>query len=134
MSEDFTERPYARARQMLERIGLPTQDGWGLPPSRASFPGGGRYRIEVPTVNSTQCCRALLEEAQRLGLTINRVTETIGVMRHRRSALREYLAITRDFGCQLVVSVGPRATYDTGATVGDRQIPCLSRTSSGHRR
>ena len=117
MTLEFTERPYAESRRLLEQIGLPPEDGWGLPPSAATFSDGGRYRLELPTVNSADCCRAVLEEGRRLGLTINRLTETLGIMRHRLSELREYLAITRDFGCQLVVSVGPRATYGTGAAV-----------------
>ncbi|MBC7319938.1 peptidase, partial [bacterium] len=55
--------------------------------------------------------------ASRQGVTINRVDETYGIFRHTLAEIKEYAKIAKDFGCELNLSVGPRAPYDTGATV-----------------
>jgi len=45
------------------------------------------------------------------------VTETYGMFRHTREEIKEYCRLCHDYGAELLLSVGPRATYDTGATV-----------------
>jgi hypothetical protein len=104
-------------RAYLKKIGLPTGDLFDMPTSAARFPDGGAYRIEVPTVNTAEAVGALLETATKNNITINRVTETYGMFRHTRQELKEYCRLCADYGAELVLSVGPRATYDTGATV-----------------
>jgi hypothetical protein len=59
----------------------------------------------------------LLDTATKNGITINRVTETYGMFRHTRDEIKEYCRLCYDYGAELLLSVGPRATYDTGATV-----------------
>jgi hypothetical protein len=104
-------------RKYFERLGLPGSDLYDLPTSGATFPDGAHFRIEIPTVNTSQAVAALLERADELGVTINRVTETYGMFRHTRQEIKEYVNLTRDYGAELIMSTGPRATYDTGATV-----------------
>jgi hypothetical protein len=104
-------------RKYMKKLGLPEGDLWDMPTSSERFPDGATYRIEVPTVNSAESVAALLETADKMGITINRVTETYGMFRHTRQELEEYCRLCRDYGAELVLSVGPRATYDTGATV-----------------
>jgi len=108
---------FDETRRYLEKIGLPGSDLYDLPTSGATFPDGAHFRIEVPTVNTAEAVAALLGRAEELGVTINRVTETYGMFRHTREEIRDYVDITRDYGAELVMSTGPRATYDTSATV-----------------
>jgi hypothetical protein len=103
-------------RKFLVTLGLPSGDAYDLPTSESRFPDGAHYRIEVPTVNTAEACKALLEESRKLGMTINRIDETYGTFRHTLQELKEYIAVCKDFGCELNLSVGPRATYDTSAT------------------
>jgi hypothetical protein len=88
-----------------------------MPTSNARFPDGATFRIEVPTVNSSAAVGALLETADKMGVTINRVTETYGMFRHTAQEIKEYCKLCHDYGAELLMSTGPRATYDTGATV-----------------
>jgi hypothetical protein len=108
---------FEETRQYVEKLGLPSGDLWDLPSSPSRFSDGAAYQTEVPTVNSVEAVAALLETADKLGVVINRVTETYGIFRHTRQELKDYCRLCREYGAELLLSVGPRATYDTGATV-----------------
>lgn len=108
---------FEETRAYLKKIGMPTGDLFDMPTSKARFPDGGAYRIEVPTVNTAEAVAALLETATKNNIVINRVTETYGMFRHTRQEIKEYVKLCADYGTELVMSVGPRATYDTGASV-----------------
>ena len=108
---------FEETRRYVKTLDLPEGDLNDLPTSDAKFPDGATYRIEVPTVNSAKAVAALLETSDKMGITINRVTETYGMFRHTRQELKEFCRLCYEYGAELVLSVGPRATYDTGATV-----------------
>jgi hypothetical protein len=108
---------FEETREYLKKIGLPQGDLFDMPTSTARFPDGGAYRIEVPTVNSADAVAALLDTATKNNITINRVTETYGMFRHTRQEIKEYCRLCNQYGAELLMSTGPRATYDTGATV-----------------
>src|SRR5512136_3436995 len=108
---------FEATREYMKKLGLPSGDLFDMPSSAARFPDGAAFRIEVPTVNTAEAVGALLDTATKNGITINRVTETYGMFRHTRDEIKEYCRLCHDYGAELLLSVGPRATYDTGATV-----------------
>jgi len=108
---------FEETRKYLKKIGMPQGDAYDMPSSELRFPDGGAFRIEVPTVNSVEAVGALLETAAKNGITINRVTETYGMFRHTQEEIKEYCRLCNEHGAELLMSTGPRATYDTGATV-----------------
>jgi hypothetical protein len=108
---------FEETRAYLKKLGLPEGDLFEMPSSKARFPDGAAFRIEVPTVNTAESVNALLTTASKNGITINRVTETYGMFRHTQQEIKEYCQLCHDYGTELMMSVGPRATYDTGATV-----------------
>ncbi|RKX75973.1 MAG: peptidase [Spirochaetes bacterium] len=108
---------FEETRKYLKKLGLPDGDLFDLPTSGKTFPDGAHFRLEVPTVNSAEAVRALLEHTKKNGVTVNRIDETYGIFRHTRDELKEYAKLGKEFGCEINLSVGPRATYDTGATV-----------------
>jgi hypothetical protein len=105
-----------KTREFLASIGLPKGDAFDLPTSEKRFPEGAHFGIEVPTINTAIACKALIEEAERLGIQINRVDETYGAFRHTFTELKEYAKICKAHGASLNMSIGPRAAYDTSAT------------------
>jgi len=105
-----------KTREYLKKIDLPEGDLWELPESKLRFPDGAHFRIEVPTVNTVECMRALLETAKDLGVTINRIDETFGIMRHTDKELIEMIELAKEYKVELNLSHGPRAKYDTSAT------------------
>jgi hypothetical protein len=106
---------YLVTRRQLREIGLPDTDP--LDDSRQTFADGGHYRIEVPTINSAQAAKQVLLTCAKRGLVVNRITETRGLFRHTITELREYVALGNDHGVEVLMSVGPRATYDIGGGV-----------------
>jgi hypothetical protein len=108
---------FEETREYVKKLGLPSGDLFDMPSSPLRFPDGAAFRIEVPTVNSAEAVAALLETATKNGITINRVTETYGMFRHTREEIKEYCKLCNEYGAELLMSTGPRATYDTGATV-----------------
>ena len=106
-----------KSREFFKKIGLPEGDLNDLPTSNAKFEGtDAQFGIEVPTINTAEACKALIDEAVKLKVQINRVDETYGAFRHTQAELREYAAICKDHGASLNISIGPRAAYDTSAT------------------
>lgn len=103
-------------RAFLKSIGLPERDPHNAPDSEKRFPDGGHFRIEIPTINSLDACRAVLDESNGQGIKINRITETLGIFHHTKKEIATWLKSCESYGCELVMSPGPRATYDTSAT------------------
>ncbi len=106
-----------KTRAYLTRLGLPGSDLWDLPTSHSTFPDGAHFRIEVPTVNSPEAATALVESARENGITINRVDETYGIMRFTDKQILQYIDVAKRYKFEMNMSVGPRATYDTSATM-----------------
>jgi hypothetical protein len=107
---------FDKTRQFLVKLGMPAGDAFDLPTSDKRFADGAHFRVEIPTINTAVACKALLEEADKLGVTINRIDETYGAFRHTLQELKEYVAICKHYNVSLNLSVGPRAAYDTSAT------------------
>ncbi len=106
-----------KTRKFLEQIGLPQGDNYSLPSSDKRFPDGAQYRFEVPGIQTPKVMKALLEEVQRLGLVIHRVTQTKGIMALTDDEIKEMVGLSIKHSVELVLAVGPRATTDTSASV-----------------
>jgi len=104
-------------REFLKKIGLPDGDDYSLKTSDKRFPDGGQYRFEVPGIQSPGVMEALLEEVEKSDLTIHRVTQTKGIMLLSDEDIVQMVTIANQAGVELVLSVGPRSTYDTSASV-----------------
>jgi len=104
-------------QDFLKKIGLPQGDDFGLTSSEKRFPDGGQYRFEVPGIQGPGVMKTLLEEAIETGAIIHRVTQTKGIMLLSDAEISEMVSLAERHQVELVLSVGPRATYDTSASV-----------------
>src|SRR5690554_3319327 len=104
-------------REFLSKIGLPTGDAFNLPTSEKRFSDGSQFRFEVPGIQGPAAMRSLLEEIDNFNLVIHRVTQTKGIMMLTDKEISEMVRISKDGKVELVLSIGPRATYDTSASV-----------------
>ena len=104
-------------RNFLKNLSMPIGDNYHLPTSDKRFDDGGQYRFEVPGIQSPSVMKSLLEEVDRLGIRIHRVTQTKGIMLLTDDEISEMVNLAKKWNVELILSVGPRATYDTSASV-----------------
>jgi len=104
-------------RDFLAALGLPTSDAFDLPTSGTRFPDGAHYRVEIPSVEGPRALAAVLEEAERQSVLIQRVSQGSGIMLLTDAEIREMARLGHDAGIEVSLFVGPRAGWDTGAQV-----------------
>lgn len=104
-------------RDFLQKLGLPPGDAYDLPTSEKRFPDGAQYRFEVPGIQGPGTMQTLLEEVDRLGMAIHRVTQTRGIWLLTDEEIEKMVALAREGQVELVLAIGPRATTDTSASV-----------------
>lgn len=104
-------------RDLLEQLGLPTGDAYHLPDSPKCFPDGAQYRIEIPSVEGPHALAAVLDEAEKEKVILQRVSQGSGVMLLTDAEIREMARLGHEAGVEVSLFVGPRAAWDTGAQV-----------------
>lgn len=104
-------------RDFLVKMGLPQGDSYDLSTSQKRFPDGAQYRFEVPGIQGPTAMKSLLDEVLEKNLVIHRVTQTKGIMLLTDTEISEMVALAKQGEVELVLSIGPRATYDTSASV-----------------
>lgn len=88
-----------------------------LTPTRSDlrFPDGADFRIEIPSVEGPKVLIAVLDEAKKRGVTVNRVSQGSGAMLQTESELREMSMIASDAGIEISLFIGPREEWGIGA-------------------
>ena len=112
---------FETTRKEIKHFNLPTRDYFDMPTSTKTFEDGGHFRIEIPTVNSIETMESIFEESIKLNIKIDRVTETCGIFRHTKNEIAHMVQSCKNYGCEFVMSPGPRASYDTSATASSPQ-------------
>ena len=105
-----------KAHDLLSGLGLPARDLSELPDSEKCFPDGAQYRVEIPSVEGPRVLEAVIEEAQRRGGQLHRGSQGSGIMLLTDGEILEMCAMAREAGLELSLFVGPRASWETGAT------------------
>lgn len=106
-----------QTKKFLKSIGLPDRDAYDLPTSSKRFADGAQYRFEVPGIQGPGAMKVLLEELEKNELYIHRVTQTIGIMRITDEEITSMVALAEKYAVDLILAIGPRAVYDTSASV-----------------
>jgi len=111
-----TGSPLATGTAALAQAGL-TAEPTGLA-SQARFPDGAHFRIEIPSVEGPAVFRAVVAEAARRRVTVNRVSQGSGAMLLTAAELTEMATIAADNGIEVSLFVGPREEWDIGRAAG----------------
>lgn len=104
-------------KTFLKKIGMPVGDAYDLPTSEKRFNDGGQYRFEVPGIQGPGSMKTLLEELDKYEITIHRVTQTKGIMTLTDGEIAEMVRLADKWCLDIVLAIGPRAVYDTSASV-----------------
>ncbi len=102
-------------RRFLASMGLPAGDAHELPSSTKRFPDGAQYRIEIPSTEGPGALAAIIEEAEKLNVTIHRVSQGSGVMLLTDDEIREMGRLAQQRGMEVSLFARPNAAWDTGA-------------------
>ena len=105
-----------KANDLLSSLGLPARDLADLPDSEKRFPDGAQYRVEIPSVEGPRVLEAVIGEARRRGVQLHRASQGSGIMLLTDAEILEMCAMAREAGMELSLFVGPRASWETGAT------------------
>ncbi|MFE0173371.1 hypothetical protein ACFWZ2_13715 [Streptomyces sp. NPDC059002] len=109
------------ARQPGEpALGVLGLSGAAPDPADASphtFPDGGTWRTEIPSVEGPEALAVVLKESSRLDVPIHRVSQGSGVWMLTDAEITEMVESTAERDIELCLFTGPRGTWDTGASV-----------------
>ncbi|MBE6851035.1 MAG: peptidase [Ruminococcus sp.] len=106
-----------QTRTFLGKIGLPCGDAYDLPTSEKRFSDGAQFRLEVPGIQGPGTMKTLLEELDRYGISIHRVTQTKGIWTLLDEEIEKMVEYAHQWQVELILAIGPRATTDTSASV-----------------
>ncbi len=102
-------------------------------PSRHRFPDGAHVRIEIPSVEGPGVLAAVLDEAARRGVRVNRVSQGSGAMLQTQDELREMARMGADAGLEVSLFVGPREEWGLSAMARAADGPALAGALRGLR-
>ncbi|MDT0266798.1 hypothetical protein RM844_10890 [Streptomyces sp. DSM 44915] len=88
------------------------------PPADSSphtFPDGGTWRTEIPSVEGPEALATVLGEAARLEVPIHRISQGSGVWMLTDAEISEMVDACAAAGTELCLFTGPRGTWDIGA-------------------
>lgn len=102
----------------LRQLDLPTGDLHDHPTSGGRFPDGAHYRFEISGVDDPAALEAMLDEAEKCGVTIHRVIGSIqGAALLKRDELRDYALIAGSHGLEVVMPPFPVRAWDGGRVI-----------------
>jgi hypothetical protein len=118
-------------RDFLESIGLPRGELNALPSSERRFPDGAQYRIEIPSTEGPRCLAAVLDEAERRGVRVHRISQGSGVFLQTDEELDEMARLAADARVEVSLFARPNAGWDTSAAARSPAGSWLAASSRG---
>ncbi|MFA3874067.1 hypothetical protein ABS735_10320 [Streptomyces sp. MMCC 100] len=102
--------------QTLTALGLAAPDPDPADASPHSFPGGGRWRTEIPSCEGPEALGVVLKESSRLDVPIHRISQGSGVWMLTDAEITEMVEATAERDIELCLFTGPRGTWDIGGS------------------
>jgi len=98
---------------LVAGLGYPVSDA--AVESANGFADGARYRVEIPSCEGPAVFAAVLDEADRLGVPVHRVSQGSGVMMLGDDEISEMVRLGSERDVEVNLFLGPRAAWDVGA-------------------
>src|SRR2546427_973082 len=118
-------------RRFLASAGLPDHDRSELPDSPKRFPDGAHYRVEIPSTEGPRAFEAVLEEAERRGVPVVRISQGSGVFMHTDEELDEMARLGASAGVEVSLFARPNAGWDTSAMARAPVGPLVAPSARG---
>ena len=108
-------------RDYLESISFPRRDSYEMTDSGKECSSGGQYGIEIASAQTPNVMQIMLKFIKKYSFKPHRFTETRGIFRLTDDHIKEMINICVNENMGLILSVGPRAFYDTSASARSEQ-------------
>lgn len=118
-------------RDLLGSLGLPTGDRFDLPTSQKRFEDGAQYRVEIPSTEGPECFVAVLEEADRRGVTVSRVSQGSGVLLLTDGDVAEMADLGRARSIEVSLAARPNSGWHTSAMARSSAGALVAATAHG---
>ena len=76
----------------LSSLSLPSRDAYDLPASPRRFPGGGQYRVEIPSVEGPEAFEAVVGASAEYGVPLHRISQGSGIMLQTDAEVRRMVS------------------------------------------
>lgn len=86
------------------------------PSSGQEFPGGGAWRVELPSVEGPAAVETALSEAERLEVPVHRISQGSGVTMLSDREIADMVQMCAEHSVELCLFVRPGASWDIGAS------------------
>ncbi len=96
----------------LSRLGLPSSDA--SLPSRKAFADGAQYRIEIPSTETPEAFQLILDEADRIGCPVHRVSQGSGIQMLSDAQIKAFAQMGAERNIEVCLFTTPRANFDVG--------------------
>jgi len=104
--------------KVLEKLGMPGGDLYDLPTSPKTFPDGANYRVEISGMETPKVLAATIDEAKKQGIPFHRSISVVrGSSMLTREQLKEFANIAHDAQVEVIMTPGPRPTWDIGRQI-----------------
>jgi hypothetical protein len=84
--------------------------------STQTFPDGGVWRVEIPSVEGPESLAIALDEATKLEVPLHRISQGSGVTMHTDGEILEMVGMCQEAGVELCLFARPGANWDIGAS------------------
>lgn len=102
----------------MERAGIPGRDAYDLPTSTKRFPDGAWYRVEISGVERPEVMEALIDESEKRNVPVHRaISVVMGATLLDKAELRDFAQMAADAKIEVILTPGPRASWDVGRQV-----------------
>ncbi|MEV7194813.1 hypothetical protein AB0N81_23835 [Streptomyces sp. NPDC093510] len=117
MTDPSALLPRQPGEPALAALGLSAPSPDPADASPHTFPDGGTWRVEIPSVEGPEALGVVLKESARLDVPIHRISQGSGVWMLSDAEITEMVETAAERDIELCLFTGPRGTWDTGASV-----------------
>ncbi|NEA46527.1 hypothetical protein [Streptomyces sp. SID10815] len=117
MTDVFAPAVRRPGEHALTALGLAAPAPDPADASPHTFPGGGRWRTEIPSCEGPEALAVVLAESARLDVPVHRISQGSGVWMLTDAEITEMAGASAERGIELCLFTGPRGTWDTGGSV-----------------
>ena len=96
----------------LNSLGLPIGDSNVA--SFQSFSDGAQYRIEIPSTETPEAFQLILDEADRIGCPVHRISQGSGIQMLSDAQIKAFASLGAERNIEVCLFTTPRANFDVG--------------------